>query len=121
MSSKEFYFKCWEMNKKGLFFDGQNNTAVLYKLKDELNHPASMNFYPNFHQGKISKMGASFHYDGWSPWNKHLSSDSLEGKVLNLYEKWYPKGNPFIRIEDAERGVIYIKVDGNRRIIIGEI
>ena len=29
--------------------------AVLYKLDKELSHPASMNFYPDFHNGKIYK------------------------------------------------------------------
>lgn len=120
ITAKEFYSICWEMNKKGLFFDGENNTAVLYKMTKELPHPASMNFYPNFHEGKIFKMGVSFHYDGWAPWNKHLFADSLQQDVLHLYERWYPEGNPFIKIQDEDRGTIYIKVDGNRRIIIGK-
>lgn len=120
MSSKEFYAHCWEMNKKGLFTDGENNTAVLYKLKDELGQPASMNFYPAFYQDKIHQMKVSFGYDAWAPWNKHLFADSLQLKVLELYKTWYKEGNPFIKMEDDKRGTIYVKVDGNRRIIIGK-
>lgn len=119
MSSKEFYMHCWDMNKKGLFTDGEDNTAVLYNMTGGLNHPASMNFYPEFYKDKISKMGVSFRYNGWAPWNKHMFSDTLKQDVLRLYKKWYPGGNPFIKIEDKDRGVIYVKVDGNRRIIIG--
>ncbi|MDJ1506399.1 hypothetical protein [Xanthocytophaga agilis] len=121
MTSKNFFLHCWEMNKKGLFTDGQNNTSVLYKLNHhELKHAASMNFYPHFYDNKIYKMQTSFNYDGWAPWNKHLSSDSLLTDVLVLYRKWYPGGSPFIRISDPQKGVIYVKLDGNRRITVGQ-
>jgi hypothetical protein len=119
MTNKEFYLHCWNLNKKGLLTDGAGNTAVLYKLRNELKYPASMNFYPEFHAGRISKIGASFKYDGWAPWNKHMIADSLKDDVLRLYQKWYSGGQPFIKIEDEKRGIIYVKVDGNRRIIIG--
>jgi len=58
MTGKEFFAHCWEMNKKGLFTDGESNTAVLYRLDHkELNYPASMNFYPDINNNKITKMG----------------------------------------------------------------
>jgi len=120
MTSKEFYIHCWEMNKKGLFTDGKSNTAVLYRLNNhELKHPASLNFYPTFTNNRITQLWATFEYDGWAPWNKHLWSDSLMADVLALYKKWYNTGNPFLTITDKKRGTIYVKVDGNRRIIIG--
>ena len=56
---------------------------------------------------------------GWMPWNKKLGSDSLLTDVLRLYKKWYKAGNSFITIPDEKKGNIYVKVDGNRRIIIG--
>jgi hypothetical protein len=121
MPSKEFFVHCWNLNKKGLFTDGNNNTAVLYKLRrHELKFPASMNFYPEFNADKINRMLVTFDYDSWAPWNKETFSDKLLPDVLNLYKKWYPRGNAFIEMEDKEKGrKIYIKVDGNRRIIIG--
>jgi hypothetical protein len=119
MTKKQFFLHCWEMNKKGLFTDGAGNTAVQYKIPEELKYPASMNFYPEFKEDKINKMGVSFKYDGWAAWNKHLNSDSLKVDVLRLFKKWYKAGNPFITISDEKRGTIYVKVDGNRRIIIG--
>lgn len=120
MTAKEFYMHCWDMNKKGLFTDGSGNTAVKYKLtNNELKHPAEMNFYPEFDNGKVGRMWVKFQYDGWVPWNKKLDSDDLLVDVLELYKKWYPEGNPFITITDKEKGTIYVKVDGNRRIIIG--
>ncbi|QEC68201.1 hypothetical protein FRZ67_13145 [Panacibacter ginsenosidivorans] len=120
MTSKQFFTQCWQLNKQGIFTDGNNNTAVLYKLnKNELKYPASMNFYPEFRENKIYKMWATFQYDGWAPWNKHMYSDSLLPELLKLYKTWYSSGNPFIEMHDKERGTIYVKVDGNRRIIIG--
>jgi hypothetical protein len=120
MTSKDFYGHCWEMNNKGIFTDGAGNTAVNYKLKNkELKHPAEMNFYPEFNDNRISRMWVKFEYDGWMPWNKKLDSDDLLEDVLQLYKKWYPEGNQFIKINDKTKGTIYVKVDGNRRIIIG--
>lgn len=120
MTSKDFYMHCWDMNKKGLFTDGSGNTAVKYKLSNkELKHDAEMNFYPAFTNGKIAGMWVKFQYTGWVPWNKKLDSDDLLEDVLQLYKEWYAGGNPFITIDDKERGTIYVKVDGNRRIIIG--
>ena len=121
MPSKDFYFHCWELNKKGMFTDGMNNTAVAYKLDStQLGHPAHMFFYPDFIDNKIVEMRSTFSYDAWAPWNRNLFADSLLPKVLDLYQRWYPSGNDFIKMDDKKRGTIYIKIDGNRRITIGK-
>ncbi|OLY95528.1 hypothetical protein [Cnuella takakiae] len=121
MPSKDFYLHCWNMNKKGLFADGANNTSVLYKVPDSLmKHPTDMYFYPEFNRGKVSGMWVRFQYAGWAPWNKALASDSLLPDVVQLYQRWYPGGNSFLKIEDQAKGTLYVKVDGNRRIIIGK-
>lgn len=121
MTQKEFFAHCWEMNKKGIFTDGNDHTGkmyVLYKLGKELKYQASMNFYPDFNDGTIWKMRVNIHYDGWSPWNKYLNADSLLPAVLTMYKKWYNEGNAFIQINDEKRGTVYVKVDGNRRITL---
>jgi len=119
MTSKEFYTHCWEMNKKGVFFAGPGNMTVLYKLPKELKYPASMNFYPDFMQGRIYKMRVLFGYDAFAPWNKQLFADSLQLDVLKLLKTWY-KDRDFIPITDETKGTIFVQVDGNRRIIIGK-
>jgi len=120
MSSKDFYVHCWNKNKEGVFTDGPNNTSVLYRLqKDELPHDAEMYFYPDFKNDKIYKLWVKFHYKGWSPWNKHLNAERLLPEVVRLYQRWYPEGNAFMTIKDPKRGTLYVKVDGNRQIIIG--
>ena len=54
-----------------------------------------------------------------APWNKAQYSDSLLPDVLNLYRKWYATGNDFIQMNSKDRGTIYVKIDGNRRITVG--
>lgn len=123
MTQKKFFGHCWEMNKKGIFTDGNDgrgNMTVLYKLHKELKYPASLNFYPDFNDSTIWRMRANFQYDGWGPWTKHMAADSLLPDVLSLYKKWYSDGNSFIQINDKTRGILYVKVDGNRRITIGK-
>jgi hypothetical protein len=119
MTQKEFYNYCWAMNKKGLFVDGANSMTVLYKLNNDLKYPASMNFFPAFKQNRIYKMRAMFGYDAFAPWNKQLFADSLQLDLLSLFKKWY-KGTDFITMKDSLKGAIFVKVDGNRRIIIGK-
>jgi hypothetical protein len=123
MTQKNFFAYCWGMNKKGVFTDGDDNMGnmyVLYKLEKELKYPAALNFYPDFKDSSIWRMRVNIQYDAWAPWNKQMFADSLLPDVLTMYKKWYSDGNSFIQINDPKRGVIYVKVDGNRRITIGK-
>jgi hypothetical protein len=119
MNSKDFYVHCWNKNKEGLFRDGAGNSSVLYELDStQLKHAAEMNFYPEFKNGQIHKLWAKFRYKGWMPWNKELGSDKLLPDIVELYGRWYPGGNPFIKIADEQRRARYVKIDGNRQIMI---
>jgi len=116
MGQKEFYTHCWRLNQKGLIRQGNRNTTVEHKLKNELAHPATMDFYPEFAQTKIFEMPVRYVYDGWAPWNKKLSSDSLQVRLKHWFEKQYGEG--FMEVRHSKRGIAYVKVDGNRRISI---
>lgn len=116
MTQKEFYAHCWELNKQRQVSNGSNNSSVLYKLDDELSHPADMNFYPEFYEGKIVKMPVVISYNAWAPWNEELNADHLVKDVLVLFKKWY--GDDFMTISAENRGTAYVKIDGNRRISI---
>ncbi len=115
MSKKDFYAHCWELNKQGVIWQGTQNMTVMQELKT-LKHAATMDFYPNFHNDTIYEMPVTFAYKGWAPWNKHLSADSLQLDVVRLMEQWY--GNEFIEVEHPKQGTAFVKVDGNRRILI---
>jgi len=116
MPEKDFYMHCWNLNHKGMIKQGESNTTAELELKDELIHPAVMDFYPKFNQGKISEMPVMFKYKGWAPWNKALSADKLQTEVQKWYEKTYGKG--FIKVKHPIHGIAYVKIDGNRRITI---
>jgi len=116
MTDKDFYTHCWLLNREGLIKQGPDNMSVEYAIKDELKYPATMNFYPEFEEKIVVGMPVRYVYNGWSPWNKSLSSDSLQIDVLKWYEKVYGAG--FITIKHPERGTAYVKIDGNRRITI---
>jgi len=116
MQEKEFYMHCWRLNKKGLIRQGETNTTVKFELKKELDHPCQMDFYPRFNDGKIFEMPVRFLYKGWAPWNKKLSSHKLQEDVVGWYEELYGKG--FMRVKHPERGIAYVKLDGNRRITV---
>jgi hypothetical protein len=115
MSKKDFYLHCWELNKQGLIWQGTQNRTVMQEL-NTLKYPATMDFYPNFQQDSIYEMPVIFAYKGWAPWNQHLSADSLQLDVVHLLEQWYGEG--FIEVEHPQRGATFVKVDGNRRIIV---
>jgi hypothetical protein len=116
MTDQEFYTHCWELNRQGLVRQGSSNTTVMYNVLEELDHPATMDFYPEFLEGKIVEMPVRFCYHGWAPWNKTLSSDSLQLDVLEWYSETY--GEDFIAVEHPDHGMAYTKIDGNRRITI---
>lgn len=116
MPQKDFFAHCWALNKKGLFMAGENNATVRYQMKDELKYPASMDFYPQFTEGKISEMPVTYRYTGWGPWAKALSSKNLQLDLLRYYEKIFGAG--FITVSNRLYGDAYVKIDGNRRISI---
>ena len=116
MTQKEFYEHCWDMNKDSIIKQGSANMSVQYDINEELEHPATMNFYPRFDSGKIVEMPVRFIYNGWAPWTKELSPDKLAKDVKSWYEDIYGKG--FISVTHPFNGTAYTKIDGNRRITI---
>lgn len=115
MKSKDFYARCWELNKSGLAREGSQNTTVYQKITD-LKYEAGFEFYPLFKNGEIQSMLGHVTYIGWSPWNKELWPDKLIEDLKGLFEKWYGPG--FFSIKSPGRGKAYVKIDGNRRIVI---
>jgi len=116
MSSEEFYETCWGLNRDSIVKQGSANMSVQYDIDEELDFPATMNFYPKFWENKIVEMPVRFIYNGWTPWNKELSANSLALDVKEWYEEIYGKG--FITVTHPMNGNAYTKIDGNRRITI---
>ena len=116
MSSEEFYETCWGLHRDSLVRQGTANMSVQYDINEELNFPATMNFYPIFYENRIIEMPVRFIYNGWAPWNKELSATNLAVDIKKWYEEIYGKG--FIAVTHPMNGTAYTKIDGNRRITI---
>jgi hypothetical protein len=116
MTDKEFFEHCWNLNMDSLVKQGTANMSVQYDIDEELQHPATMNFYPIFAEGKIVEMPVRFIYNGWGPWSKELSATNLALDVKSWYEDIYGKG--FITVTHSMKGEAYTRIDGNRRITI---
>lgn len=123
---KEFYNKCWILNKDGVIMQGPLNTYVQYDLPMKKNDTSSqkirMLFYGIFNEAKImTGMDMKFSYEAWSLWNKSLQSDQLATRLQDTLISWFP-GNNFIEVKSEKiKGTTFIKVDGNRRIMIEPI
>jgi hypothetical protein len=120
-TQQDFYRKCTELNKMQLANQGPNG-SVQFNYKDSLVHkmPTDIKIlmFTTFDQSKvISNVDLEMSYSGWAPWNRHLQSDSLTGKVMKLLTLWY-KGNDFVIVNANDSTQIPVKLDGNRRILV---
>ncbi|MEN2283781.1 hypothetical protein AAGF08_16675 [Algoriphagus sp. SE2] len=117
MSRKDFFETCWELNSQGILTNGPTELSVEYDAPLPSGNPAKMRFYPKFEDDKIYMMPVEFAYDGWAPWNEELSVEKLREDVVQLFEKWY--GSGFIEVSNEDKSqIVFVKVDGNRRIRI---
>lgn len=116
MGEKDFFTACWDLNKQGLTKEGFSNMTVQYEMK-ELKHEGYYDFYPFFEKGLVKSMTGFVHYKAWSPWRKDLWSDHLIEDSRTMFENWFG-GNKFFSIKSPTYGKAYVKIDGNRRIVL---
>ena len=115
MSNKDFFARCWELNNKGVFFHGAQNTTVEYRF-DDFGKAATMNFYPDFHEGAIYEMPVTFAYNAFAPWDSTYSADTLLKQTMDFIVPWFGEG--FIELKHPEKGEVLAKVEGNKRILV---
>ncbi len=114
-TQKEFFSRCWELNKEGVISHGAKNMNIKYTIKNDSGSDIGMLFYPVFDaDDRIRKMDVEFSYQGWAPWNEAYQADKLMPVVKDSLEAWYP-GNAFMELE-VQNETFWVKVDGNRRI-----
>jgi hypothetical protein len=118
MERKNFFSHCWELNKQQIIRQGPSNLSVQYFLDStEMKFGTYMWFYPEFKDNKINRMPVDFSYVNWAPWLQETSNDSLLNDTKRLLERWY--GGGFFLQENKEKDKrVWVKVDGNRRILI---
>ena len=115
MSRKEFMDHCMSLNHQHLTTVGLRGLSVLYKIPDSTG-TIFMNFFPEFSNDTIYEMRTTFTYENWEAWNRKTQPDSLQNKVIRMFDKWYGPG--FIKIVKDDRDTAHVKVTGNRRIVI---
>ncbi len=112
MTSKDFFTHCWELNKQQIIKQGIGNTSVEYDVSRLLRHEGKVNFYPTFYEDKIVEMPVHYKYDAFA-WTDDYSLDTLLVDVLKIMETTY---GPLTKFDHPEKGSVYVRVDGNRRI-----
>jgi hypothetical protein len=116
MPAKEFYDRCWELNRQKLVVHGPTNQNVEYFMTDAIDHPIYMRFYPYFYKDKIYQMPVTFTYQNWAPWARDYHANVLIEKLIPMLEKWYGPG--FQSKVDPRKGRVYARIDGHRRMTV---
>jgi hypothetical protein len=117
MDRKAFFETCWDLNRQGKLTNGPTDLSVEYRAEMPSGNPARMRFYPKFEQDKIYLMPVEFTYEDWAPWNEDLTAEKLREDVVKLFEEWYGPGFIEVTSEDKSQ-VVFVRMDGNRRIRI---
>lgn len=125
MTKKAFMDHSWELNKEGVI----SGYSTIGHTFTELEYPALMEFFPEFHDDRIVRMPVKIEYRGWAPWNDHLAPEVLMTDLVKHYEETY--GEQFDEIRNEEVGgkeemgmgveigdVTYVSIRGNRQIRI---
>ncbi len=113
MTVQDFHSFSLEMNRRG---EITGFTKIIYKT-EALSHPATMEFYPTFIEGKITRIPLTIGYDGWAPWNEHLHTNELIGDLISYYAEVYGAEFSMIYIPDIDRQAM-VSIMGNREIRI---
>lgn len=117
MDRKAFYDSCTVLNKKGILRDGPSELMVEYQANMPSGKAAKMSFYPKYENDKIYLMQVEFSYEGWSQGNEDLTVEKLREDVMKLFEEWHGPG--FIEVSNEDKSqIVFVKMDGNRRIRI---
>ena len=113
MTGEEFYETCWDLHKSGKMRQSTRNNAVLWPVDSVL----TAEFYPTFNEaGVIVEMPVLFNYTNYNPFDKSMNGAVLVKTAKALLENWYGAG--FIPFGPDDRKVGWVKVDGNRRVVL---
>lgn len=120
-SSQEYFEQCFKLNAQKKINQANRGGFAEYVmtpfLKDDPNK-IIMSFKPNFNDNKIlTTIDVRFKYTTWAPWNKAAQSDVLIKKIQDTIMNWY-SGNKFFKLDITDNKDAFIKIDGNRQIIM---
>ena len=118
---KQFFDRCWELNKMGKVTKGPNNKTVQHTFETTKEGQTSIvyEFYGIFTPEQLmTGLDMGFYLEAWAPWNTDLYAEKLIPQIKDSLVKWYP-GNEFksVYLKELDREV-WIKIDGSRQILL---
>lgn len=119
MTSTRFYEHCFEMNKRGVFYQHGGSEEIIIKYNTEFKYPVEFVFYPKFEDEQITELRGYFYYTQGNGFNKEYYAPRLQMELVGVIEGWYGE-RPFLKLPDPDQysGDAYAKVDGNRQIML---
>ncbi|AXJ01577.1 hypothetical protein CYPRO_2335 [Cyclonatronum proteinivorum] len=114
MTRQDFQTSSWEMNREGII---TGLTKVEYTNRDWLPFEAYIEFFPDFEDGKISRLPLDIHYRDWAPWNQNRFSDSLATELAQHFAQVYGQDFHWMFLPEADREG-WFSVRGNRAISV---
>lgn len=124
LPKKDFYKKCWELNKEKLLSQGPSNQYVRHVLDSispiyKPSNTIEMLFFGLFDEADVMKgMRFRFNYTAWSPWVEELQPEKLKEEIKTMMKTLYP-GNDFFDLQkEVEGHPVSVKIDGNRLITV---
>ena len=115
-SKKDFFAKCWELNKTGEILAGPGNEYARHYMepKEENGKRIDMLFYGIFDdENKMTGFKMRLSYTGWAPWAEGYQAEDLKEAIEDTLMKWYP-GNDFLDV-DLKKDDMFAsyKIEGN--------
>jgi hypothetical protein len=113
--------KCSQLNKdKVLGMGARGGVAHRFLLdSSDSTQLVEVLVLPNFDkEDNISHVALEYSYVAWAPWNKQLQGDSLHPRLMKYLLRQFG-GNKFIQV-DADDNSFWVKIDGNRRIVVAK-
>ena len=123
MTPDDFYYYISKGNREGLFYPSRGGSMVKIVFNRGFDHPVQFDFFPHDIEDKfkpLKQYKAHISYVNHSIYNKKMSLSKLVEQTVRFFEKGY-KGNKFLKIPNNEDIFVkynYVKIDGNRKILI---
>lgn len=119
----DFFVVCKKLNAKKLVIQANKSGFVqyLFPTKTEKDKDLIVLFWGVFDKD-LNMTGLTFEFShvAWAPWNEESKPKNMIPVVQSKLIEWFP-GNDFVNITTKEdQKNIWVKIDGNRRIIIEE-
>lgn len=117
----DFFIVCKELNSKRLIVQADKSGFVQYFFppKTATDKDLKVLLWGTFNKAQLmTGLKFEFSHIAWAPWNEASKPDNLIPVIQTKLLEWFP-GNDFVDITSKDKDdMIWVKIDGNRRIVI---